>query len=792
MVVFFSLLLVGVQGVALLMVNSSSVKLAEQRTAEQLESGARIFQRQLSENLEKLTGAAEILAADYGFRQAIASLDRPTIRSVLENHSYRIGADMSVLVSMDRVVLAHSLNKGFSVPSATLSTLIEQVETTGSASGVLTYERQIYQVVVVPVLAPDPIAWLTMGFRIDDELATDLKSLTGLDVSFFAYADEGWKPIASSQPANVLEPLQQWVSATFHSSEATPQSARLGDQATRVTLLTDDAGRIGIAVLQRSLRDLYESLDKLQFILFSLAAASIAVSVIGSIIIAHGIARPLLMLAEVSKKVQEGDYNEAARIAKEDEIGLMANSFNQMRESISVLLQLAYRDSLTQLPNRSMFNDRLDQALKLSTRTGAPFTLMMMDLNKFKQINDTLGHDAGDEVIRTVGRRLPLVLRDCDTVARLGGDEFAILLTTGDHADIKTVADKIRNSILEPIPLRQQSVEIGCSLGAAAYPTHGREVETLMHRADMAMYVAKRTKSNSVVIYEECHEADHQEPLSMAAELRRAIKNGEFRMHFQPTVDVAGSNISAVEALTYWQHPQRGLIPPAQFLAAAQEEGIMQEITAWVIETAVQHCAVWLAQGSELVVSLNLSKQDLLTPDLAETIERSLKSTGVPPRMLCFEVPECIVLDDIPELQLTLKKLAAIGVNLAIDKFAGVYASLSKVSDLPLTEIKIDMALIADLAVSPQAELMIEMAIEFANKLGFNIVATGVESEQELQILRRLGCERIQGYLMSRPLPAERLQDWINRSPWTVQPRVKPSLLSSEPQLMPLASSMQR
>jgi diguanylate cyclase (GGDEF)-like protein len=345
---------------------------------------------------------------------------------------------------------------------------------------------------------------------------------------------------------------------------------------------------------------------------------SLGGSLIGSIFIARGITGPLNRLAKGAARISRGDYSQPIDIASADEIGAVAQAFNRMREGIEShekeILRLAYEDRLTGLPNRALFNDRLAGAVNLARRNGTPLTVMLMDLDRFKHINDTLGHTIGDNVLREVATRLRLALRESDTIARLGGDEFGVLLPTDHDDQIGEVVHKILRAIEQPIEADGQWLDVGASIGIARFPEHGDKPDTLISRADVAMYLAKAANSE-FAFYDATHDGTQQEQLSLLGELRRAMERQELRVYFQPKIDLRTGRTRGVEALVRWMHPMRGIVPPIEFMPFAERTGFVRTVTRFVLETALTRCGQWLAQGMRLQGSINISERDLQNTD---------------------------------------------------------------------------------------------------------------------------------------------------------------------------------
>ncbi|HEX6793202.1 MAG TPA: EAL domain-containing protein [Casimicrobiaceae bacterium] len=769
-IIFFVVLLTIVQCAAFLLVNAANSRNAQGIIDEELATGERIFQRSLEHNRARLTQSAMVLASDFAFRQAIATSDERTIESALRNHGARIHADVMQLIAPDGRVVADTLAPPDASARFAYPDLVARAQDSGEASSIVIINGRPQQLVVVPVKAPLPIAWVAIGFVIDDSLAHDLENLTTLDVSFAAQAADGrWRVLASTLPAATRETLV----ARLRNPPARPAAdhdtlADDGEFQSRVITLASDGGARVVAVLQRSVRDALARFDHLRVLLMGLAALSLAASMIGSYFIARSITRPLNRLTESAARIRNGDYSDKLELEGTDEIRALAESFNHMREGIAAhereILRLAYEDRLTGLPNRALFNDRLQQAVHAARRNGSPLTVMMMDLDRFKHINDTLGHAIGDDVLREVGTRLRAALRESDTVARLGGDEFAALLTTGNEERIVEVVRKVLRCMEQPIDCNGQSLDVGASIGIACFPDHGDTAGTLIRHADIAMYLAKAANSE-YAFYDPNHDGSRQEQLSLLGELRRALEREELVVFFQPKIDLASGRVKGVEALVRWMHPARGMVPPIEFMPFAERTGFVRTVTRWVLETTLRRCGQWLAEGMRLQVSVNISVRDLQNPDLPDIVAKLLASSKVPAELVCLEITESSFMENPQRAVQTLGQLHALGVRLSIDDFGTGFSSLAYLRKLRVHEMKIDRTFVAAMEDANDM-VIVRSTIDLAHNLGLRVVAEGIEDERSLARLRAMGCDEAQGYFMSRPLPEEKLREWLRESPY--------------------------
>jgi diguanylate cyclase (GGDEF)-like protein len=449
--------------------------------------------------------------------------------------------------------------------------------------------------------------------------------------------------------------------------------------------------------------------------------------------------------------------------------GLMDET-TKWKDVIARLNVLATTDSLTGLPNRSLFYDRLTQAIATARRLGKmQVVLMVMDLDHFKEINDTLGHPAGDEILRQVGARLAPLLRESDTLARLGGDEFAVLLpevTDGLQAAQK-VADNIVEALSRPFTYADQELYLGVGIGIALYPEHGDDVDTLMSRADLAMYSAKHKGIGPGVFQ---HESTHRvaNQFQLASDLRRALDRGEFVLHYQPKISLQQGRAYGVEALIRWQHPEQGMILPDKFIPIAERSGLIHPMTDWIIQTIAEQNRLWDIAGNGLSVALNVSASSFQNPKLLQHLHDALGNTLSTERAGRFEIEitENTLMADIGHGSHVLRQLREIGVTVAIDDFGTGYSSLAYLRRLPIHSIKLDKTFILDMVQDKTDAAIVRSTIDLAHNLGYAVVAEGVENRATLDLLRSMGCDSAQGYFLGHPIPAEAIPQWLSDFAW--------------------------
>jgi diguanylate cyclase (GGDEF)-like protein/PAS domain S-box-containing protein len=423
----------------------------------------------------------------------------------------------------------------------------------------------------------------------------------------------------------------------------------------------------------------------------------------------------------------------------------------------AALHRRATHDDLTGLPNRTLLRDRLRQALHEGQRTGEPVALMILDLDQFKEVNDALGHQYGDLLLIQVGQRLDQIVRECDTIARLGGDEFALLLTTNaTPAGALRVAEKVTTALQQPFEIEGMTLQTNASIGIAVHPIHADTADALTQRADVAMYAAKRSGSR-FALYAADDDRSSITRLTLLGEIRQAVDRGEFGVLYQPVVDLKTGRISGAEALVRWNHPEHGVLEPALFIELAEVSGAIQALTRAVIACAVHDLAAWRKAGFELRTSVNLSVRNLYDTELLRWIRTTLHRADVPAANLAFELTESQIMDDMAMAMGVLGDLRAMGIETAIDDFGTGYSSLAYLRELPITEVKIDRSFVTGLAHDAGDISIVRSIVDLAHNLGLGVLAEGAEDMESIEILRSLGCDRVQGYAIGRPMPSDAL-----------------------------------
>ena len=459
--------------------------------------------------------------------------------------------------------------------------------------------------------------------------------------------------------------------------------------------------------------------------------------------------------------VRDSDGHNSFAITMIQDVTQRTKAEAALRSQAALNQHQALHDALTGLANRTLFRSRIEDAVETTPRTGARAAVLMIDLDGFKEINDSLGHAAGDDLLVELGRRLKAALRTSDTVARLGGDEFGVLLP---HAsvldDVLHAARRLQAAIERPIVCQDVSLTLEASIGVALYPDDGNDVETLLRCADAAMYHAKEEKSGWA-LYDDSRVRHDTGRLTLMTELRGALDRSELVLYYQPKAVLADGEIHAVEALLRWNHPIRGLVPPDDFIPMAQQTGLIKPLTLYVIDEALRQCRSWLDDGLRLAIAVNLSARNLVDADFPTQVAGLLDRWDVEPGLLEFEITESAMLADPTRTKQILERLSVMGIRLSIDDFGTGYSSLSYLKRLPVSEIKIDRSFVMSMEQDEDDATIVRSTIDLGRNLGLDVVAEGVESEQVWNRLKALGCTAAQGYYLSRPVPAPELRNWL-------------------------------
>lgn len=750
---------------------------ARNSVEDSLKINEKILLRLLDQNAQKLIQGAIVLAKEYAFREAIGTHDTETIVSTLSNHGKRIGSDLTMLVGLDRKISAFAkVNNASNMVSdvnlsdslqQSVSTLIQTAEKSGSAASTAIVDGRPYQMVVVPIEAPVTISWVVMAIPIGKDLVTDMHELSRMQISLLTSEKSGhWTANVSSLEDEKAAKLAQLLPGTDKQINYLPSLQIDDDQySARILKLAQNAQFNTIAVLQLSISQAVAPYKELQRNLLILTVLGAVVASIISAITARRITGPVRQLAETARSLGAGDYTATIDVKQKDEIGDLARTFMTMRDGIAQrekeISRLAYWDTLTSLPNRALFTDMLEEAITSARAHEKSCFVLMMDLDRFKHVNDVMGHRFGDILLNEVAIRLSAELGAGGTKpARLGGDEFAILLPDSSKEDALDLANRILRSLEKPISIEDQTVDLGAGIGVAGFPAHATDAQTLLSRVEVAMYAAKLGNSGAI-LYSPDIDKSSQQSLSLLSELRAALERQDFRLYVQPKVGLDNGQVIAVEALVRWAHPERGFIFPDQFIPFAEQTGFIRQLTYWVVNEAARVCHLWKEQGIHLKISVNISTRDLLDQDLPAKFEHILQKHEVGPASFCLEITESAIMDDPIRAFQTLDKLHAMRFDLSIDDFGTGYSSLAYLKRLPVHELKIDKSFVLKMEKDIDDTKIVKSTIDLGHNMGLRVVAEGVENIEVMNLLKELGCDQAQGYYISKPMASTDLPAWL-------------------------------
>jgi diguanylate cyclase (GGDEF)-like protein len=737
-------LVVVTQTVTLAAVLASTRRTVEVRSWEQLRAGAALAEQLVRFRAGQLANAVSVLAADFGFREAVASGHVPTILSAAGNNAQRIGADLVVVLDTRGRVLASTA----ALPadsSASLASLLDTASGEREQPRFQVFGPHTYQVFLAPVRTPETIAWVLMGFIADEALAGRIRELVGSEVEIVAHARDGALRSAATlrggAGSGAIAAAEEGARVTHvnevdYLSFARRLEAR-GDPVDIVLLKPLEA----VFAPYRELRDGMLVIDGV-----ALALAALVGAVLG-----RSATRPIGELVRAAQRIEKGEYRTAVHVGGGEEFRALAATFNTMQQNIAAreadITYQAEHDPLTRLPNRLVAQRRLSELV--AGGEARPCALILMELRNLPDINASLGHQVGDEVLREVARRLQQNVAPSDTTARIGETLFLAIARDCSAERALRYAEQLLAAVCSGFHSAGVSLELRVACGVSVYPTHGASADELLQRAQVALGEADETRARAS-LYRAGQEGEHRRRLLLITQLRAAIDHDALSLVYQPKVDMATRSVKSLEALVRWSHPQLGAVSPGEFVPLAERTGGSRALTNWVLRAAVRQLGEWRRTGLELELAINLSAPDILDPDLSDAILKLLREERLDPTALILEITESAVMRDARAAARNMQLLRIAGVRFSMDDFGTGHSSLSQLSVLPLDELKIDRSFISQ--ADSSAVTIVTSTIELGHSLGLKVVAEGVEAAASWNLLRRLGCDFAQGYLISPPL----------------------------------------
>jgi diguanylate cyclase len=791
---FRSRILALVLGLVTLVLTAAIVGIAVKARAEvdrqvgaELKTAAATAREILRFRGSQLTTGVETLTSDFGFREAVSSKDAATLQSALENQRQRIEASLVIVLSAAGEPVASS---GGAVSSATRRDLARLIADDADSEVLQLYrliDGRPYQLVLAPVLAPDLIGWTAMGFALDDKVAFQMSRLLGVEVSFVTGGTHPYVATSMDRASRAA------VAGLEEVPEATPRALRVGgDKLLTWTNPIRSANGPLTLVLQRSLSSALKPYEDIKDSMLVLGALLLAVATVLAVLLARSATRPVEELTKAAERLEAGDYDVAVPPATTTELKGLASAFNAMRSAVAdreaTIRHQANHHPLTGLPTRALISAIVQDLLARARSEGRAVGVCLIEIQQFQSITGSFGHAAGDQVLGEVARRLTGSQSDgalrrqasagvgeqerqtgahklhagavsIERVAHLGADQFLVILESAERAramhEAAGMVDRLRGSF----EYSGVSFQLEMRAGVAAFPEDGDDAADLLRRADLALFRAKET-GVPVGVYAKGDDEGQRQRLSILGELRRAIEEGQLELHYQPKVDVREGRVAGCEALLRWRHPLHGYIPPAEFIPHAERTGAIRSLTAWVLKTALLDQARWRTAGVILDVSVNVSPVDFTDANFADEVAALIAATGADASRMILEVTESGAMKDLASTLRMMEELRVLGVRFSIDDFGTGHSSLAHLKRLPVDEVKIDRSFVKELD-ERHDDVIVRSTIGLGHALNLKVVAEGVEDKAGWAVLSRLGCDLIQGYYVSKPIPAEEFLGWV-------------------------------
>ena len=762
---FLALLLLLVIGAVYFAVKAVTITVASDQAQEQLKTGTRVFERFMDLRWRRIQYGLNWLTNDSDFREATIKGSPSLIEHALQEFEASLHGSELFVLDLDGNIITSTLKglpAGQAFPYAKALRLARR-NTQTMVIGILA--GRPYMLVQGVVLGPLPVVRVVSGMPMDDVFAHELSSLSNLEVSFMTVKPGESGILSSTQPdfmsASIIEFVQEHTpGSTIHFSEF--HGRRFLGQMLQLANSGDPGNGQVMAVLQSPLDQTMQAFDSLDRKFLWISLGALLASLLGALWLARAVSRPVSLLAEAAQRIGRGNYETPVELTRRDELGFLAKAINAMQSGIAVreqqLAHNALHDPLTGLPNRALAMERLGSAI--SARRGV--VLIYLGIENYRVINESFGPEGGERIMRESARVMLDALRERDTAARITGNEFLLLLESTQVDVGVALADRLYALLKRPLSIDGHEVLLEVCMGIAIYPLNGRSAEELISRAAIACRDAAALPGY-LQVYQQDRDLAHQRQIQLIRDLRSAASDGQLQLYYQPKMDIRSGHVRQAEALLRWQHPELGMVSPAEFIPLAERTGSMFLLTGWVIEEGIRQLSAWNRKGLHMQLSLNISAEDLHGENLLMTVERLLKRYQLSAEQLIFEITESTAMRD-PEHSLNvLEKLRDGGISLSVDDFGTGYSSLAHLKRLPVQELKIDQSFIRNLDETSEDAVIVRSTIEMSHNLGLKVVAEGVEYQHTLELLQRWHCDTAQGYLISRPLDALAFEAWVAR-----------------------------
>ena len=765
--VLFVGLLVCVQSIAIFTIYRATEERSQASINTRLTNATTLFKSLFQSNSEKLVAIAEAAALDGGLRESFYE-DQRSFLVALNNHRKRIKADIAFAIDDKQIIKAQlikttqanqktkvsrgpEIDQPFSQPDWLLFPQLERL---------YRIDNSLYQMNFASVKSgSEVIGWIGFGFVVDQFLANNFEDLTDLTTDFILHGQTDSTFIASSKSSERRIDVDLSEESKIYSLENTIATViHIGE-------INSDSQESLKVVLHGSRADLLDSIETQWLQFLGLAGITLVLSLTGAYFIAMSISKPVKQLVSWAKFIAKGNYDEPVSITDKGELGQLAKEFSVMQKEVLsrelLISHRAYHDPLTELPNRIKLLEELES---ISSDQSNSFVLYLINVSHINDINSSLGHAFGDSVIIEFAKRLSTI-NSRPELFHIGADEFVLLFNNATTDSVESWGTAIDSALTTPFVNASMTFNLRSRAGIACFPEHSLDPEELIQKANTAMKYCKQQRLQ-YSIYDASQDVDTLEQLSLMNDLSVAIKESQLRLYYQPKVTLDCELTETVEALVRWQHPKLGMIPPDKFISIAEKTGLINPLTDWVIAEAVRQYAAWRTKGIDLMIAVNISAENLKASDFYDSVCQKIEDANIPMESIMLEVTESAVVDNPAEAIELLQRFRDRGFKLSIDDYGTGYSSLAQLKDLPVDELKIDMSFVKKLPNDEGDKIIVRSTIELAHNMGLTVVAEGVENGDAMAWLKEKGCERAQGYHISRPVPASELESWLQHTPF--------------------------
>jgi diguanylate cyclase (GGDEF)-like protein len=745
-----------------------------QRLQRSVEARSQVFERLMAARARQMQQTVRLASLNETFSAAAVAGDLQAMPRLLAERSEAAEGELALLLDLDGTLLAASTE--LEPRRLALPGIVSRASETGMPRAILQTNGQSYEMVTVPLRAPLPVGWLSIGYPIDDKLANVIQSLTGLGITLYRVEQGRNAVLGSTLEPEQVDEFMAAVAKPLTGSESTLSVSVPGNEFLGVRREFIPGSAEIQVVLKESVRESAKPYQQVRMHALAVTGFVTVLALIGASLLARRIGDPMQQLVQAARRIREGDYSSPVIVQSDDELAELAVSFNAMQEGIAEreehITYQAQFDTLTGLPNRMLGLEGLGEAIARAAESGEPVSVLVVDLNNFANIGSSLGHDIGDALLAQAAERLRASLDSRFVLARLEVEAFLAVLDGVDESGAQECAEELLRLLDAGLAVRDLNVSLDANVGISCYPRHGAEANKLLLRATVAKNDACNAQA-PIRVYEEGREDLHVRHVTILGDLRRAVNRDELKVFMQPKVNLADSTICGAEALVRWDHPTLGFLPPNEFIPLAEESGNISMISRWALKAAIRECRLWQEYGLDLNVSVNLSGRDLQNTDLPCMLSELLREHDLSADRLVLEITEQALVRDLEAARRVLECLRELGAHIAIDDFGTGYSSLVQIKSLPVDEVKIDQTFVTDLPGNRADVAIVRSAIELAHNLGLDVLAEGVETRATMRWLAAHGCERAQGFLIARPMPAEDFPAWLEDYGCELEARVE-------------------